>query len=328
MASDRPFDGVLVVAFGGPQAPPDVRPFLENVVRGRRVPAARLDEVAGHYALFGGVSPITTITMRQARGLEDRLNAAGLRLPVFVGMRNWHPFLVDTLASMAKCGVRRAIGIVMAPHRSFSSCTQYRQNVRDARAGIAGMGMPDVQVTYVGDWHTHPKFIDANREHFVAALARLDADVRGRARVVFTAHSLPVSMPGADLYRAQVTESARLVSAAAGIADFAVVFQSRSGRPEDPWLGPDVCEYLRENARTLPAVVLHPIGFVADHVEVLYDLDCEAADVCRELGVPVVRATAVNDSPAFLDMAAELVEGVYARYRSGRPLPLVSGETR
>jgi protoporphyrin/coproporphyrin ferrochelatase len=183
-------------------------------------------------------------------------------------------------------------------------------------------------VTYVGDWHAHPKFIDANREHLVAALARVDADVRGRARVVFTAHSLPVSMPGADLYRAQVTESARLVSAAAGVADSAVVFQSRSGRPEDPWLGPDVCEYLRDNARTVPAVVLHPIGFVADHIEVLYDLDCEAADVCRELGVPMVRATSVNDSPAFLDMAADLVGGVYARYRSGRPLPLVSGETR
>jgi ferrochelatase len=328
MASDRPFDGVLVVAFGGPQAPADVRPFLENVVRGRRVPSARLDEVAGHYARFGGVSPITTITMRQARGLEDRLSAAGLRLPVFVGMRNWHPYLVDTLASMATCGVRRAIGIVMAPHRSFSSCTQYRQNVRDARAGVAGMGKPDVQVTYVGDWHAHPKFIDANREHLAAALARLDADVRGRARVVFTAHSLPTSMPGADLYRAQVTESARLVSAAAGVADFAVVFQSRSGRPEDPWLGPDVCEYLREHARTVPAIALHPFGFVADHIEVLYDLDCEAADVCREMGVPMVRATAVNDSPAFLDMAADLVAGVYARYRSGRPLPLVSGETR
>ena len=328
MLSDRPFDGVLVVAFGGPQGPPDVRPFLENVVRGRRVPAARLDEVAGHYARFGGVSPITTITMRQARGLEDRLSAAGLRLPVFVGMRNWHPYLAETLASMAAGGVRRAIGLVMAPHRSFSSCTQYRQNVRDARAEIAAMGKPDVEVTYVGDWHAHPKFIDANRQNLAAALARLDADVRGHARVVFTAHSLPVSMPGADLYRAQVTESARLVAAAAGVADFAVVFQSRSGRPEDPWLGPDVCDYLRENAHTLPAVVLHPIGFVADHIEVLYDLDCEAADVCRELNVPMVRATAVNDSPAFVDMAADLVGAVYTRYRSGRPLPVVSGATR
>jgi ferrochelatase len=319
-----PFDAVLVIAFGGPRGPADVRPFLENVVRGRRVPPARLDEVAGHYALFNGVSPITRITVAQANGLEERLDAAGLRLPVFVGMRNWHPYLADTLAAMATRGVRRAIGLIMAPHRSFSSCTQYRHNVRDAQQKVASMSVPTVHVTYVGDWHAHPKFIEANRQHLVSALHRLDAGVRADARVVFTAHSLPESMAGAALYRAQLTESARLVAAAAGLSDWTVVFQSRSGRPEDPWLGPDVCEYLRSIAGTVPAVALLPIGFVADHVEVLYDLDHEAADACREAGLPMVRAEAVNVHPAFLDMAADLVSTVYERYRTGRPLPIVA----
>jgi len=318
-----PFDAALIVAFGGPQGMADVRPFLANVVRGRRVPPERLDEVAGHYVRFEGVSPLTAITMAQARGLEDRLNARGLRLPVFVGMRNWHPYLADTLAGMAARGIRRAIGFVMAPHRSFSSCTQYRQNVVDARCVLASRGLPDVQVTYVGDWHSHPKFIEANRDHLLAAVARLPERLRGRTRVVFTAHSLPASMPGADLYRAQVTESARHVAGAAGLSDWAVAFQSRSGRPEDPWLGPDVCDYLRATAGQVAAVALVPIGFVADHIEVLYDLDCEAAEVCHDAGLPMVRAQAVNDNPLFLDMAADLVAAVCRQYRSGRPLPIV-----
>ena len=318
-----PFDAVLVIAFGGPQGPADVRPFLENVVRGRRVPPARLDEVAAHYARFNGVSPITDVTTRQARGIEDRLRTADVPLPVFVGMRNWHPYLAETLTDMASRGIRRAIGLVMAPHRSFSSCTQYRQNVRDAQHEVASMGVPAAHVTYVGDWHAHPKFIEATRQHLMSALARLDVGVRTDARVVFTAHSLPESMTGALVYRAQVTESARLVAAAAGVSDWTVAFQSRSGRPEDPWLGPDVCECLRAAAGTVPAVAVLPIGFVADHIEVLYDLDCEAAAVCREQALPMVRAETVNLHPLFLDMAAEMIADVSARYRTGRPLPIL-----
>ena len=158
----RPFDAVLVVAFGGPQGPADIRPFLANVLRGRRVPAERVEEVARHYELFGGVSPLTAITRRQADGLRTRLAAAGVDVPVYLGMRNWHPLLPDVLRTMAKDGVRRAIGFVCAPHRSYSSCTQYRQNVVDARAELAGAGLQDVAVTYVGDWHAHEGFIDAN----------------------------------------------------------------------------------------------------------------------------------------------------------------------
>jgi ferrochelatase len=316
---------VLVVAFGGPEQISDIRPFLANVLRGRRVPAARVEEVARHYELFDGHSPLTEITRRQAEGLRTALGAAGIDLPVYVGMRNWHPLLADTFRVMARDGVRHAVGVIAAAHRSYSSCTQYRQNVIDARAEIAASGLGDVAVTYVGDWHTHRGFIDANARHVAAALQALPADLRAAARIVFTAHSIPDSMTGAARYREQLTESARLVAAQIGAADWTLVFQSRSGRPEDPWLGPDVGDYLRgARAAGLAAAVLCPIGFVCDHIEVLYDLDQEAAAICRELGLPMVRAVAVNDDPAFLDTLRDAVIATWQRYSRGIPLPLVS----
>lgn len=317
----KPFDAVLVVAFGGPQGPADVRPFLGNVLRGRRVSAERLEEVVGHYEHFGGISPLTEITVKQARGLEERLAERGHGMPVYIGMRNWHPFLSDTLRTMAADGVRRAIGLILAPHRSYSSCAQYRQNVVDARGEIVAAGLRDVPVVYTGDWHTHPKFVEANARHLRAAMDRLPNNLRAGARVVFTAHSVTLSMPGARRYQEQIAESSRLVAGAAAARDWVAVFQSRSGRPEDPWLGPDVSDYVREvRARGVPAVVLAPIGFVCDHIEVLYDLDHEAAQVCREIGLPMVRAETVNDDPLFLDMTADVVLDVWKRYESGRPL--------
>ena len=322
--TDRPFDAVLVIAFGGPEGPADVRPFLANVLRGRRVPADRVEAVARHYELFGGVSPLTAITRRQVDGLKARLGAQGIDVPVYLGMRNWHPLLPDVLRTMAQDGVRRAIGFVCAPHRSYSSCTQYRQNVVDARVELAGAGLHDVAVTYVGDWHADQRFIETNAAHVRTALDHLPSAQRQAARLVFTAHSIPAAMAGADRYRAQLTESARLVAASLGSVDWALVFQSRSGRPEDVWLGPDICDYLRaERAKGLEAAVLCPIGFVCDHVEVLYDLDHEAAAVCHEVGLPMVRAATVNDDPRFLDMMAEAVMQTWSRYRSGRPLSLV-----
>ncbi len=323
MVAVNPFDAVLVVAFGGPNGPDDVRPFLANVLRGRRVSPARVEEVVRHYELFGGVSPLKDITMKQARGLEQRLAVRGIPLPVYVGMRNWHPLLPDTIRAMVKDGVRRAAGLVLAPHRSYSSCTQYRQNVFDARAEVAGAGLPDLSVTYVGDWHVHPKFVETNARHVRAAIERLPDTARAGARLVFTAHSVPVSMTGAVKYAQQVNESARLIASAVGSNDWTVVFQSRSGRPEDPWLGPDVCEYLRGAVGQAPGVVLVPIGFVCDHIEVLYDLDHEAADVCRDVGLPMARAATVNDAPLFIDMMADVVSDVITTYRSGRPLTIV-----
>jgi ferrochelatase len=337
-----PFDAVLIIAFGGPQGPEDIHPFLDNVLRGRRVAPARVKEVAHHYALFGGVSPLTAHTERQAEGLRERLRGAGMPLRVYVGMRNWHPYLRDTLAAMSRDGVRRAIGFIAAAHRSYSSCTQYKEDVTEARAAVRAMGLADVEVTYVADWHTHPDFIAANAEHVRAARACLPHALRDRARLVFTAHSIPVSMAERYPYRAQFEETARLIdeevrlkpdttNTVTGVASglsrtYDTVYQSRSGQPEDPWLGPDVCDYLREQrGQGLEAALLCPVGFLCDHVEVLYDLDVEAAEVAREIGLPMVRARAVNDHPRFLDMMCDVVLDTYARYDHSTPLQIVAG---
>ena len=320
------FDAVLLISFGGPQGRDDIRPFLANVLRGRRVPPQRVEEVAHHYELFDGVSPLTAITRRQAEGLRHRLADAGHPLPVYVGMRNWHPFLADTLREMRAAGVRRAIGFILAAQHSYSSCQQYRENVAAARDELRRTNDGDVDITYVGSWFDHPLFVAANAAHVTAARAALPEHVRAGARLVFTAHSIPASMADRSRYREQLRESARLVADAAGMPDWALVYQSRSGRPEDPWLEPDVCAYLRESRqRGLRAAVLCPIGFVCDHIEVLYDLDREAADACREVGLPMTRAESVNDDPIFLDMMADVVVKTIDRYRSGRPLPLASG---
>jgi protoporphyrin/coproporphyrin ferrochelatase len=316
------FDSILIVSFGGPQGLADIRPFLANVLRGRRVSPERVEEVAHHYELFGGISPITEVTRRQARGLQERLAASGHPLPVYVGMRNWHPLLPDTLREMYAAGHRHAIGFIAAAQHSYSSCQQYRENVMAAREELRRDGQ-DVAVTFGGSWFDHPLWIAANAAHVREAMARLPESLRGEARLVFTAHSIPTTMAERSLYREQLEMSSRLVASEVGVRDWALVYQSRSGRPGDPWLEPDVCDYLR-SARTegLRAAVLCPIGFVCDHVEVLYDLDREAADVAREAGLELTRAEAVNDDPRFLDMMADVVMKTMRRYERGRPLPL------
>jgi ferrochelatase len=318
------FDSVLLVSFGGPNGPADIRPFLQRVLRGRRVAPDRVEEVAHHYELFGGVSPITEFTQRQADGLRHRLAAAGHPLPVYVGMRNWHPLLTDTLRQMYEAGARNAIGFIAAAHHCYSSCQQYRENVADARAALRQAAGGDVNVTYVKSWFDHPLFIEANAAHVREALWRLPLDLRMSARLVFTAHSIPAPMAEASRYEHQLAESAAAVADAVGLT-WALVYQSRSGRPSDPWLEPDVCEYLRrEKAGGLEAVILCPIGFVCDHIEVLYDLDREAAEVCRDIDLPMVRAQAVNDDPLFLDMMADVVLDTIAWYEGGRPLSIVA----
>jgi ferrochelatase len=317
------FDAVLVISFGGPQGPDDIRPFLANVLRGRRVSPERVEEVVHHYELFDGVSPLTELTRRQAEGLQQRLSAAGQSLPVYVGMRNWHPYLADTLIRMYDDGVRRAIGFIAAAQHSYSSCEQYRENVAAARQALRdARNGGDIDITFAGSWFEHPLFIEANAAHVTEALHRLPADLRPRARIVFTAHSIPTVMAEKCRYREQLAASAKAVAARVG-REWALVYQSRSGRPGDPWLEPDVCDYLREQkAAGLAAAVLSPIGFVCDHIEVLYDLDQEAAHVCAEIGLPMTRAAAVNDDPRFLDMMADVVMRTITQYR-GRPLTLV-----
>jgi ferrochelatase len=319
----RPFDGVLFVAFGGPQGPADVRPFLENVLRGRRVAPARVNEVAHHYERFGGVSPLTELTMKQARALEAALHDRDIALPVDVGMRNWHPYLADTLAAMSRRGIRRAIGVLAAAQRTYSGCLQYKEDVRDARAPLAVTGARDIDIVYVDDWHGDAGLIEANADHVRAAFARLPADLRDRARLIFTAHSIPATMAAQYPYEAQLRTTAGLIANAVGQRDWSLVYQSRSGRPGDPWLEPDVCDYLRaERANGLDAAVLCPVGFLCDHIEVLYDLDVEAAEVCRERGIAMQRAEAVNAHPRFIDALADAVADVWRTYEGNRPVPV------
>jgi len=273
------FDSVLIVSFGGPQGRDDIRPFLANVLRGRRISPERVEEVAHHYELFDGISPITDLTQRQADGLRERLAESGRSLPVYVGMRNWHPLLADTLRQMHADGMRRAVGFIAAPHHSYSSCQQYRENVAAAQQELHASG-GHIDVSFVGSWFDHPQFVAANAAHVREAQQRLPPEVRGAARLVFTAHSIPVPMAESSLYREQLQASSKLIAEKAGVKEWALVYQSRSGRPQDPWLEPDVCEYLRaEHAAGLRAAIICPVGFVCDHIEVLYDLDREAAEV-------------------------------------------------
>ena len=319
------FDAVLLISFGGPHGPADVRPFLANVLRGRRVSAERVEEVARHYELFDGVSPITTLTVAQASGLRERLAVTPSPLPVYVGMRNWHPYLTDTLRQMYDDGVRRAIGFITSPFHSYSSCQQYRENVQAARADLRASRGGDIEVTFVDSWFDHPGFIEANTQHVRKALSSLPRDAAADAQIVFTAHSIPLPMAERSRYREQLHAAAQSVAARVGL-EWALVYQSRSGRPEDPWLEPDVCDYLRqERARGRTAVVISPIGFVSDHVEVLYDLDHEAAAVCREVGLLMQRAEAANTDPVFIDGMADIVVRTLRKYR-GRPLPIVAIE--
>jgi ferrochelatase len=319
------FDAVLVISFGGPGGPADVRPFLENVLRGRRVSPGRVEEVARHYDHFRGVSPLTELTLRHAHGLEERLAQSETPLPVYVGMRNWHPLLADTLAHMSRSGVRRAVGFIAAAHHSYSSCTQYKENVRDAREALRQAGLPDVEVTYVDSWFDHDGFVSAIAAQAETALGSLDPDLRSLARLVFTAHSIPVPMAESCRYVQQLETTCRRVSERLQRGDHTLVFQSRSGRPTDPWLEPDICDFFRrERAAGLEAAVVIPVGFLCDHIEVLWDLDVEAAQVCREIGLPMVRAATVGDHPLFLGMMADVVGRTCRRFRIMPPLPIVA----
>jgi len=322
---NRPFDAVLVISFGGPGGLEDIRPFLANVSRGRRIPPERIERVAQQYELFGGVSPLTELTFRQARALEDRLRQTGLELPVYVGMRNWRPYLADTLVEMSRAGARRAIGLIAAAHGSYSTCMQYKENVRDARQELARRGLPDVRITYVDPWFEHEGFIRAHADRIDAAIGRLDPALRGRARIIFTAHSIPLSMARTCRYEEQLMRSCRLVMSRLNRTDWALVYQSRSGRPGDPWLEPDINDYIRsERAAGLEAAVISPIGFVCDHIEVLYDLDVQAASTAQAVGLPLVRAEAINDHPAFIDALADRVRQTWDRFARFPPLPIAS----
>ena len=301
----RSYDAVLVVSFGGPEGPDDVMPFLENVTRGRNVPRARLEEVAGHYAPFGGVSPLNAQNRALIAALRAALAAHGPDLPVYFGNRNWRPYLNDTIRKMGAAGVRRAIAFVTSAFSSYSGCRQYREDVIRA-LDAAGAGAPEIDKLRV--FYNHPRFIAANAGHLRQALAGLPPERRGRAHVVFTAHSIPCAMARTAGYERQLAEAARLVAQAAGTPSYSLAYQSRSGPPHVPWLGPDVLEHLpRVAADGASAVVVHPLGFISDHIEVLYDLDVEAKAKAAELGLAFARVATAGTHPEFPQMIRELI---------------------
>jgi len=298
-------DAVLLIAFGGPEKPEDIRPFLEIVTRGRRIPPERLEEVARHYERMpGGRSPLNELTFAQARALQETLGEGGHARPVFVGMRNWHPFLHETLGVMAAKGVKRAAGIILSPLRSEASWERYTRDVAAAREKTPGAP----EVAFAPPWFDHPGFVQAVADRTRAALDGVPPGERARTPVVFTAHSVPVAMADASPYVADLTAAARGVAALLGRPRFTLAYQSRSGSPRDPWLEPDVGGVLQRFAADgeRHAVVV-PIGFVCDHVEVLYDLDVEARALAAAAGLTLHRAEAVNDHPAFVAMLADLV---------------------
>ena len=297
------YDALLIVSFGGPEGMADVIPFLENVLRGRNVPRERMLSVARHYELFGGVSPINQQNRNLIAALEKELDQNGPQLPIYWGNRNWHPLLPETLRQMATDGIRNALAFVTSGYSSYSSCRQYLQNISDAQSAV-GPGAPRVEKLRV--FYKHPLFIEANVDHIGSALNQLDDP--SSAHLVFTAHSIPESMAVNCEYTSQLGHTGALVAREFPGHQWHLVYQSRSGSPMQPWLGPDVCDHLRRlRDEDVTNVVIAPIGFVSDHMEVVYDLDVEARRVADEIGLKMVRAQTAGTHPSFVKMIRELV---------------------
>ena len=300
------YDAILVVSFGGPEKHEDVIPFLENVLRGKNVPRERMLAVAEHYYHFDGRSPINQQTRELISALKQELAQHGPKLPVYWGNRNWHPMLADTLREMKQDGIKRALAFVTSAHSSYSGCRQYRENIARAQAEV-GEGAP--QIDKIRAFFNHPGFIEATEHCLREARAQIPADARGDIQLVYVAHSIPMSMANTSDYVSQLEEVRRLVSARVGITNDALVYQSRSGAPGQPWLEPDILDYLREvkEKNLASAVVIAPISFISDHMEVLYDLDIEARQLCESLGLPMARAKTVGVHPKFIAAIRELI---------------------
>lgn len=296
---------VLLIAFGGPEKMDDVRPFLANVLRGRPVPPERVEIVVHHYERIGGRSNLNELTFRQAEALRRLLAAEGSPVPVYVGMRNWHPYLRDTLSAMHRDGVRRALGLILAPQQNEAGWYRYQRDTEAARRSLDGNAPA---VDYLPGWHDHPLFIEAVADRLDDARQRIPDARRAAARVVFTAHSIPVSMADDSPYVSQLTAGARLVAARLGLSDYLLAYQSRSGSPRDPWLEPDILDVVRTEAEHgRRDLIVVPLGFVCDHVEVAYDLGIEARECATGLGVNLELAQTVNDHPAFIRMMADVI---------------------
>jgi protoporphyrin/coproporphyrin ferrochelatase len=299
------YDALLIVSFGGPEKPEDVMPFLENVTRGRRIPRERLEEVAEHYYHFGGKSPINEQVAALIDALRAELATHGPNLPIYLGNRNWQPYLADTMRQMKADGVKRALAFITSAWSSYSSCRQYLDNIAAAHAAV-GDGAPEIDRLRL--FYNHPGFIETMAERVRDAYATLPEALRDNAPLLFTAHSIPMSMSENCRYVSQLTEACGLVAQLAGRDSWRLVYQSRSGPPTKPWLEPDILDTLKEHAASGgTGVVVAPIGFLSDHMEVMYDLDHEAKHLCDELGLTMARAGTVGHHPRFVTMIRELI---------------------
>ena len=301
----RDYDALLVLSFGGPEGPADVMPFLENVTQGRSIPRDRLAEVAEHYHHFGGVSPINAQNRALIDVLDADLRANGVRLPIYFGNRNWHPFVADTVARMRDDGVARALVFVTSAFSSYSGCRQYREDVVRA---LATIGAGAVAFDKIRVFYNHPGFVGPMAARVREAVSRLPEADRADVEVVFTAHSIPLAMARGCAYEAQLQEACRLVADAASRPRFRLAYQSRSGSPHVPWLEPDILDAVEDlHAAGRDTVVVVPIGFISDHMEVLFDLDEEATARAQDLGMTLIRAGTVGTDPDFVAMIRELI---------------------
>ncbi len=303
-----PYDAVLLVAFGGPEKMEDVRPFLANVLKGRPVPPQRLEEVIHHYEVFNGRSPLNEITFRQAQALQRLLDRERPRLPVYVGMRNWHPYFHETLAQMAADGVEHALGVILSAQQSEAGWDRYKENLAAAREYV-GAHAPTVE--YAPGWYNHSLFIETVADLTRQAFNQILTERREQVPLVFTAHSVPIAMPGTPTYVQQIEVGTQLVAGKIGHARWSVAYQSRSGDPCMPWLEPDIGVVLPQlAAESAREAVVVPIGFVCDHIEVLYDLDIEARKIAMTHGLTMIRAGTVNDHPTFIRMLVDVIRKV------------------
>jgi len=300
------YDALLIVSFGGPEKPEDVMPFLERVTRGRNVPPERLREVAEHYYRFGGKSPINDQNRQLIAALRIELDARGIALPIYWGNRNWDPLLSDALRNMRQEGIQQALAFVTSAYSSYSGCRQYRENIAAAQSEL-GCGAPRVDKLRV--FYNHPGFIEACADRVRAALAEFGLEEIDNLRLVFTAHSIPCSMSKTSDYFRQFHETASLVAESVGLPHWDLVFQSRSGPAKQPWLEPDILDHLHTlKAEGIRHIIVSPIGFTSDHMEVLYDLDTEARELAERIGLKMVRAGTAGTHPALVRMIRELIE--------------------
>ncbi|HSG30377.1 MAG TPA: ferrochelatase [Thermodesulfobacteriota bacterium] len=302
----KDFNSILMIGYGGPDKPEDIMPFLENVAKGFNIPRSRLEDVAHHYELIGGKSPLNELTYRQAIGLEHQLAAMGHDLPVFIGMRNWDPFIPDTLRIMKREQTLNSVGIILAAHKCDASWEKYMRDIEQAKEDTD----IDLNIEYIEPQFDNPLFIESCADQIARSFYEIPDEERSDTKIIFTAHSIPVPMAEDSPYVQQLETSAKLIAEKVEHEDWLLCYQSRSGRPSDPWLEPDVCDVideLAEQEKKIKHVIIQPIGFICDHVEVMYDIGIEAFQVCRHHGIKMHRANTVNDDPKFLKGLANSV---------------------